>query len=68
LGHQTVDRLTLHSADLIPISNKKTTDSGEPEWMEPLPVEHYPLSPSKASVTPSKQIGITNKPQYRTKA
>jgi hypothetical protein len=25
--------------------------------MEPLPVEHYPLSPSKASVTPSKQIG-----------
>jgi hypothetical protein len=27
--------------------------------MEPLSVEHYPLSPSKASVIPSKQIGMT---------
>jgi hypothetical protein len=44
---------------LIPISNRKTTDSGEPDWMEPLAVEHYPLSPSKASVALAKQIGMT---------
>jgi hypothetical protein len=48
---------------LIPISNKKTTDLGEPEWMEPLSVENYPLSLSKASVASSKQIGMSNHSQ-----